>query len=367
MERKAYRAEIEKKLVKLMDAFRPILYEDDEVFLANMQGRNLAGDDVRRYQHWEWTQGVGVYGLWKLFERTGNKSYLEVLVKYFDQQLETGFPALNVNTITPFLTMSYVGEYLREEKYLAPCRESAEWIMERFPRTEEGGFQHMTSDTLNDQELWDDTLFMTVLFLANMGRIEGKQTYIDEAQYQFLLHGRYLADRETGLWYHGWTFRGRHNFAQALWGRGNCWITIAIPEFLQMVPCAAPVKRTLTQLLLNQAEGLKRYQSESGMWHTLIDEASSYVEASASCGFAYGILRAVHTGLIDPSYEAVALKALEPVLGCIGEDGVVRQVSYGTAMGRESKDFYRNVPLKPMPYGQALAMLFLSECLDIEA
>lgn len=367
MEKEAYRAEIKEKLAKLTDAFRPILYEDDEVFLHNMEGRNLAGDDVRRYQHWEWTQGVGVYGLWKLFERTGDKSYLEVLVKYFDQQLETGFPALNVNTITPFLTMSYVGEHLREEKYLAPCRESAKWIMERFPRTEEGGFQHMTSDTLNDQELWDDTLFMTVLFLANMGRIEGKQAYVDEAQYQFLLHAKYLVDKKTGLWYHGWTFQGRHNFARALWGRGNCWITIAIPEFLQMVPCAASVKRTLTQLLLNQVEGLRRYQSESGMWHTLIDEASSYVEASASCGFAYGILRAVHTGLIDGSYEAVALKALEPVLRCIGEDGVVRQVSYGTAMGRESKDLYRNVPLKPMPYGQALAMLFLSECLDIEA
>ena len=246
MEKEAYRAEIKEKLAKLTDAFRPILYEDDEVFLHNMEGRNLAGDDVRRYQHWEWTQGVGVYGLWKLFERTGDKSYLEVLVKYFDQQLETGFPALNVNTITPFLTMSYVGEHLREEKYLAPCRESAKWIMERFPRTEEGGFQHMTSDTLNDQELWDDTLFMTVLFLANMGRIEGKQAYVDEAQYQFLLHAKYLVDKKTGLWYHGWTFQGRHNFARALWGRGNCWITIAIPEFLQMVPCAAPVKRTLT-------------------------------------------------------------------------------------------------------------------------
>ena len=367
MEKEAYRAEIKEKLAKLTNAFRPILYEDDEVFLHNMEGRNLAGDDVRRYQHWEWTQGVGVYGLWKLFERTGDKSYLEVLVKYFDQQLETGFPALNVNTITPFLSMSYVGEHLREEKYLAPCRESAKWIMERFPRTEEGGFQHMTSDTLNDQELWDDTLFMTVLFLANMGRIEGKQAYVDEAQYQFLLHAKYLVDKKTGLWYHGWTFQGRHNFARALWGRGNCWITIAIPEFLQMVPCVAPVKRTLTQLLLNQVEGLRRYQSESGMWHTLIDEASSYVEASASCGFAYGILRSVHTGLIDASYEAVALKALEPVLRCIGEDGVVRQVSYGTAMGRESRDLYRNVPLKPMPYGQALAMLFLSECLDIEA
>ena len=36
-----------------------------------MKGRNLAGDDIRRYQHWEWPQGVGVYGLWKLFARYG--------------------------------------------------------------------------------------------------------------------------------------------------------------------------------------------------------------------------------------------------------------------------------------------------------
>ena len=125
MERNEYKAEIKKKLAKLIDAFCPILYEDDEIFLKNMEGRNLAGDDVRRYQHWEWTQGVGLYGLWKLFAKTGEKKYLEVLVKYFDQQLEIGFPALNVNTITPFLTMAYVGEYLHEEKYLAPCRDGA--------------------------------------------------------------------------------------------------------------------------------------------------------------------------------------------------------------------------------------------------
>ena len=80
MERNEYKAEIEKKLAKLIDAFCPILYEDDEIFLKNMEGRNLAGDDVRLYQHWEWTQGVGLYGLWKLFEKTREKKYLEVLV-----------------------------------------------------------------------------------------------------------------------------------------------------------------------------------------------------------------------------------------------------------------------------------------------
>ena len=292
-----YKSAVEEKLSRLVEAFTPILYEDDEQFLENMKGSNLAGDDIRKYRHWEWTQGVGLYGLWRLFEKTRDEKYLDILTTYFDNQMTVGFPALNVNTVTPFLTMSYVGEYLGSEKYLAPCRESAAWIMAHFPRTREGGFQHMTSDTLNDQELWDDTLFMTVLFLANMGRIEGKREYIEEAQYQFLLHAKYLADRETGLWYHGWTFNGRHNFAGAFWGRGNCWITIAIPEFLGMVDCAPAVRRMLTELLRAQVESLVKYQDESGMWHTVIDDRDSYVETSASCGFAYGILRGVHAGL----------------------------------------------------------------------
>ena len=289
--------------------------------------------------------------------------YLNILTRFFDSQIEIGFPALNVNTMAPFLTMSYVGEYLRDEKYLTPCRDAAGWIMEKFPRTEEGGFQHMTSDTLNDQELWDDTLFMTVLFLANMGRIEGKQNYIDEAQYQFMLHAKYLADPETGLWYHGWTFHGRHNFSGAFWGRGNCWVTIAIPEFLQMVEASPEVAQKLEQILRAQVDALLKFQNENGMWHTLIDDPTSYVESSATCGFAYGILRAVHTGLLEKRYAAAAEKALPPILNYIDDNGVVHQVSYGTPMGRESKDFYKQIELKPMPYGQALAMLFLAECL----
>lgn len=200
-------------------------------------------------------------------------------------------------------------------------------FMEHFPRTEEGGFQHITSDTRNDQELWDDTLFMTVLFLANMGRIEGKPEYLEEARHQFFLHAKYLADKKTGLWYHGWSFLGRHNFAGAFWGRGNCWITIAIPEFLQMAPCAPADAEALTGILLRQVESLVAHQNPNGMWHTLIDDPGSYVEASATCGIAYGILRSVHTGLIDKRFEAAAWKALEPILGYIGEDGVVHTSS----------------------------------------
>ena len=48
-----------------------------------MEKNNLAGDVVSNYQLWEWTQGVGLYGLWKLFERTKDGRYLATLREYY--------------------------------------------------------------------------------------------------------------------------------------------------------------------------------------------------------------------------------------------------------------------------------------------
>ena len=44
----------------------------------------------------------------------------------------------------------------------------------------------------------------------------------------------------------------------------------------------------------------------------------------------------------------------------IQPDGQVANVSFGTAMGPDLQ-FYRDIPITPMPYGQALAMLALVE------
>lgn len=349
------------KIGKMVEAFTGILYEPDNTFLKNMQDHNLAGDDISKYKYWEWTQGVGLYGLWKLFTYEGDENSLKTLKKYYDRQIEIGFPALNVNTATPYLAMSFLAEYTGEEKYMAPCVEAARRIMDSFPRTEEDGFQHQTSDSLNEQELWDDTLYMTVLFLANMGRILQDEKMQQEAEYQFLLHHKYLCDKVSGLWYHGWTFKEKNNFAGAFWGRGNCWITMAIPEFLSIGSCSEATRRILVNALKNQIDSLCKYQDQGGMWHTLVDDEDSYLEASATCGFAYGILKAVGEGLVDKSYLEAVRKAARPVMNCISEDGVVHQVSYGTPMGRTTKDFYKGIELKPMPYGQALAILFLME------
>ena len=201
---------------------------------------------------------------------------------------------------------------------------------------------------------------MTCLFLGKAGILLGKNKYLIECERQFLLHTKYLSDRKTGLWFHGWTFEGRHNFGKGLWGRGNGWISFAIADLLEFDGISESVKLFLQETLYTQARALRQYQDESGMWHTLIDDDTSYLESSGTCGMAYGILKGVRLGYIPEEYRAMGELAAKAIIERIDEDGAVLDVSYGTNVGNTADD-YKNIPLCVMPYGQALAILLLLE------
>ena len=51
---------------------------------------------------------------------------------------------------------------------------------------------------------------MTVLFLNRMGQTYKRQEWIDESIHQVLMHIKYLYDKQSGLFYHGWTFNERN-------------------------------------------------------------------------------------------------------------------------------------------------------------
>lgn len=314
-------------------------------------------------ESWEWPQGVALYCEYLHYQKTKDPAKLAYLIRWFETHLREGIPERNVNTTAPMLTMACLYEETGDEKWLTLCKDWAEWVMREMARTEEGGLQHIVTGGVNEQQLWDDTLFMTVLFLAKMSVILNNEEYRQEAVYQFLLHAKYLYDTRTGLWFHGWTFLGRNNFAGALWARGNCWITAGIPIFIEMVHLEGAEKRFLTELLRAQVKALAALQAPSGLWHTLLDDPDSYEEASAVAGFAFGIMKGIRMGLLPEEYRPTAEKALHGVLDCVLEDGTVDKVSYGTGMG-STFQHYRDIPIYPMAYGQSLALLMLHEFME---
>ncbi|GIK07716.1 hypothetical protein Aspvir_003383 [Aspergillus viridinutans] len=333
-------------------------------FLLRLQDGRVI--DTKSWHGWEWTHGIGLYGIWKYYEMTGDESLLRIIEDWFAARFAEGGTTKNINTMAVFLTLAYVYEKTGNATYLPWLDAWAEWAMYELPRTRYGGMQHATYLTENYQQLWDDTLMMTVLPLAKIGKLLNRPEYIAEAKRQFLVHIKYLFDTQTGLWFHGWTFEeGGHNFARARWARGNSWVTIVIPEIIELLDLEPtdPIRIHLIDTLEAQCEALQRLQeSKTGFWHTLLDHPDSYVEASATAGFAYGILKAVRKRYIGAQYRPVAEKAIAAVMSAVDEHGELQNTSFGTGMG-DCLQFYKDIPLTAMPYGQAMAIMALGEYL----
>nr|WP_210249657.1 glycoside hydrolase family 88 protein [Mesorhizobium albiziae] len=323
----------------------------------NLDG--TAGDYIS-FDSWEWPQGVGLYGLVRLWQAERTAATLDLLNDWYARHVEKGLPSLNINTTAPMLALSMIWRETKDPRWTPVLDGWANRLISQAPRTFGGAFQHDVSDKINKGELWDDTLFMAALFLASYGEGSGRRELVDEAERQFLLHAHYLADRETGLWFHGWTFDGWHNFARARWARGNAWITVGILDLADLATISPAVRIALNAMLESQIATLLKLQTPSGAWRTLLDDPSSYEETSATAGFGYGLLKASRLGIGPAGCREAGLRALDFVLKNIGSDGTVANVSYGTRMGHDLQ-FYRDIPIQPTGYGQALAMLCLVE------
>ncbi|OME05905.1 glycoside hydrolase 105 family protein [Paenibacillus odorifer] len=361
------KVEIIEKLNRVTDKLLKLERPENEAELQNLgEDAGRRGYFARDFgmEEWDWPQGVGLYGLQKLEQHFKDERYQEYAKLWMSKQLGKGLPSRNINTTAPLLSLMELKE--AEELSL----EWVQWLMHGLPRTEESGYQHVTTGaskdevTLNDNEIWIDTLFMAILFTAKMGVKYDNSAWRQASLYQLLLHVKYLYDKKTGLFFHGWHFGGRHNFSEAFWCRGNSWFTLGLPEYLELMGpyLDSGVFEYLQQILNAQATALLACQSGDGLWHTLLDDSSSYTETSGSAAIAAGILHSVRRGLLPESYADHALKAIRAVLDRIDDEGTVLGVSGGTPIGAAKED-YKEIIIAPMAYGQAMVLVALGEAL----
>ena len=269
-----------------------------------------------------------------------------------------GLPERNVNTTCPMLTLLCVYEDTQDERYGALCRDWAEWVMHGLIRTGDGAFQHMITGDANDSQMLIDTLFMTVLFLAKAGVVFGRKDYVEEAKRQCLVHIKYLYDTSCGLYFHGYDFKGRHNYGRVHWARGNSWYTCGIMELIGLIPIEPGLRQYFLDTFRAQVDALCACQAGTACgirsWTTrrLIRKARPRRRLPTECSrasvwaFCPRSMRRRPCAPCRPCWPAWMPRA--------------SWAAFPTArLWAMTHSFYKDIPVCPMTYGQAMAILML--------
>ena len=90
--------DVKAKIALLISNLVDITDETGEFLLRLDDGRVI---DTKGWNDWEWTHGVGLYGLWKQYEMYGDERAFDIMTKWFADRFEAGTPTKNINTVSP--------------------------------------------------------------------------------------------------------------------------------------------------------------------------------------------------------------------------------------------------------------------------
>ena len=311
---------------------------------------------------WDWSAGVAFYGIVRAYEVTGNEEYIEYLKNWVDEYIELGIPAMTVNALSIGYTVLALYKRYEDEKYLEIFNRQLKHIEDVAERFGDGVLQHTVSQNYNfPEQAWADTLFMAGLLMVKGGQAVGNESLVKDGLNQFHWHIEYLQNKENNLFYHAWDNIKKNNMSSIHWARANGWCAITMSEVLKLTDAFNPAFVEIKDSLRDQLAALVRLQSENGLWHTILDDETSYEETSASCGIGAALVNFIELEQMV-MYRKYVDKAIDGVISNITPDGTVHDVSGGTAVMYDA-DGYREIPKERIQgWGQGLALAFLCEC-----
>lgn len=312
---------------------------------------------VSPYVRWNYMNGVLNLAMLKLGRFTGDSTLLSFPMNnysYFFDQLPYFKKLYDANIYSPGSVLFFKMELLdhcgamgaglievyeieKREDYHDYIEKTALHILKKECRLEDGTLARLFP---HKKSIWLDDLYMCVPFLARMGKLTGDREYFTFAAAQVIGFTNYLFDPKTDLYFHCYYDDLKQN-GVARWGRANGWSIMAQCDLLEFLPENHPSRDTLLQIYRRQVLGYSRYQSETGMWHQLVDKNDSYPETSCTAMFTYGVAKGVNEGWLDKRYATIALKGWEGLKSMITPDGEVQGICVGTGIQDDLGYYYR--------------------------
>lgn len=310
------------------------------------------------YNKWEYANGVMMIGMVKAAATFEKKEYAEYAFKNFDFVFRNqGYfkeryaknprtewaPFFRMNALDDCGAMAAaladVNDQQKNKQYREYLDKVGDYILNKQSRLADGTLCRTFPRKMT---IWADDLYMSVPFLARMGRMTGDNKYFDDAIAQVVHFNKHLYDSASGLYFHCW-FSDVEQNGVAHWLRCNGWIAMAQVELLNNLPAFHPKRNELIRLLTQQLVGMARFQDQGGLWHQVMDRSDSYLETSGTAMFVYAVAKAVNEKWIPATYKSIAFEGWKKLTEKVKPDGSVEDVCIGTGIA-DNISFYYNRP-----------------------
>ncbi|HEY9167660.1 MAG TPA: glycoside hydrolase family 88 protein [Candidatus Kryptonia bacterium] len=270
---------------------------------------------------WDYDQALVEHALWNVWNKTGDRRYLNYLkrnIDYFltpDGNLKTyNFNQFRLDDLLHGRTLLDLYKLTGDRKYKNAVDTLRKQIAEQ-PRTPEGGFWHKE---IYPDQMWLDGLYMAEPFYSEYAEVFDEHRDFDDVARQFILMSKNSLDAVTGLIYHGWDYSRKQKWSDSttgcsrvFWGRAMGWYIMGLVDVLDYFPKDHPDRRKLLTILRNLSESICKFQdNRTHLWYQVVDQPSrsgNYPEASASAMFMYAFAKGATKGYLPRKYFTISL------------------------------------------------------------
>ena len=287
--------------------------------------------DFASKPRWNYAVGIELEGLLDTYRVHGDDSILNYLHTYRQKMIDErgdvvgyDYNAFNLDNVRPAKFILRMQQYGARKGEKIALKTFMKQLLNQ-PRTREGVFWHKA---IYANQVWLDGIFMGLPFYCDYAvkncSPRKARRILDDAVNQMMQTDRRTYDEETGLWKHAWDETHRQFWANPLtgqsrhtWARALGWYVMAMTECLDVMPDDYPRKAEVVALLQKVMKAVVQYQDKkSGVWYDVLDVESpkNYLESTASCMFAYVLLKGSRMGWLDTDFNEAGKRAYEGIL-----------------------------------------------------
>ena len=173
-------------------------------------------------------------------------------------------------------------------------------------------------------KVWLDGIYMLQPFLAHYA------AKIGDTKQLAIINERlnWVADvmlAPNGMYYHA--CNSREDVCAYHWTRAMGWYAMAMVDVMEVLPeCYIEERKAALKLF---ADGMLKYQDESGLWANLADQpvtATNRLEVSGTAMMIYMMLKGVRKGWLNESYREPAIKAFNAIVNTKLHDNVLEDI-----------------------------------------